>query len=284
MNFKKYSVLFLLGITTVAAVFFFYKTKSLKLQLNQIEEQQSNLTEELHDYEELVHIDSMLLKGDYDTALSSYNETLKIHHENKMGIPVRIALAEKLLHVEAAGNKAKKEIEKDTDSLAISLIATSQEIRKMDSLNFTLEKTKVQLARLRGLLKKKSFGEYLQFKSLKGNQMHYVGEVKNGKANGYGIALLDTGSRYEGEWKNNRRHGEGTFYWSDGQYYVGTYNSDKRNGFGTYYWPNGEKYEGEWQDDKRSGEGQFFGTDGAIVTGGQWQDDKLVEATKRGSR
>ena len=284
MSVKKNIVPLFLVVAVISAIFFFVETKKLHHQLAQTQEKQSHLSEEINDYKELVHIDSVLLKGDYDTALNSYNETLKVHHENNMGIPLRIALAEKLLHVESTGEKEKNEIQEEVDSLITPEISSPKEVREIDSLSFTLEKTKVQLARLRQMLKQKSFGEYLQFKSLKGNNMHYVGEVKNGKANGFGIALLDSGSRYEGEWKDNRRHGEGTFYWADGQYYVGTYNSDKRNGFGTYFWPNGEKYEGEWQDDKRSGTGKFFGTDGAIVTGGKWQDDKLVEAVKPSSR
>jgi hypothetical protein len=155
------------------------------------------------------------------------------------------------------------------------------EIRKYDSLNFTLEKMKVQLVRLQREFRDKSFGEYLKFKSKKGNQLHYVGQVKNGKANGFGIALLDSGSRYEGQWKDGQRQGEGTFYWPDGEYYVGTYENDKRSGFGTYYWPNGEKYAGEWKEDKRSGSGKIIGTRGDVVAGGEWADDELVEVNEK---
>ena len=136
------------------------------------------------------------------------------------------------------------------------------QIEQKDSLNFALEKANIQLRNLRSQLKERSFGEYLTFKSKKGNQMHYVGKVNNGMANGYGMALLDTGSRYEGEWKNNQRHGEGSFYWSDGDYYVGHYENAERNGFGTYYFHNGEKYVGDWKDDKRNGDGNFYGKDG----------------------
>lgn len=201
-----------------------------------------------------------------------------------MDIPLRIAIAEKLLKAEKAGAKSARKEEVNPDSLQTEAVVQLPELRAYDSLNFVLEKTRVQLTRLSRQLKQKSFGEYLTFKSKKGNQLHYVGQVKNGKANGFGIALLDTGSRYEGEWKDNQRQGEGTFYWADGQYYVGTYEGDKRSGFGTYYWPNGEKYAGEWKEDKRSGTGKFFDADGDIVTGGRWQDDKLVDADKKGKR
>jgi hypothetical protein len=280
MNFKKSIVPFLLVLIAVVAVFLFVKTRSLQNQLAQTQKKQNLLSQELSDYEKLVQIDSLLLKGEYDTALNSYHQTLNVQNENKMRIPLRIALAQKLFQVEQANKIAKKNRIEESDTPVAAKINTPKDIRKQDSLSFTLEKTKVQLAHLRRQLQKKAFGEYIQFKSQKGNKMHYVGEVKKGKANGFGIALLDSGSRYEGEWKNNQRHGEGTFYWADGQYYVGTYNSDKRSGYGSYFWPNGEKYEGEWEDDKRSGSGKFFGTDGAIVTTGQWEDDKLVNADK----
>jgi len=282
MKIKQTVAILVVAVAITGAIFFQIENRNLKEQLVRIKQEQSTLANELSDYEELVHIDSMLLKGDYDTALNSYNESLKFHEENKMGIPVRIALAEKLINTNQNNTPAPTATEEDLDSQANDMEPSAEEIRKFDSINFTLEKTKVQLARLRRQLKAKSFGEYLKFKSKKGNQMHYVGQVKNGKANGVGIALLDSGSRYEGQWKNNERHGEGTFYWADGQYYVGTYNSDKRSGYGTYYWPNGEKYAGEWKEDKRQGTGKFFGSDGDMVTGGQWDDDELVTSDKKG--
>ncbi|MFK7814436.1 MAG: MORN repeat-containing protein [Maribacter sp.] len=282
MNIKKYGFLTVLIIAAASAIFFFLKNKKLQDELTQTQNVQSSLFEKLRQYEELVHIDSMLLKGDYDTALNSYNETLKIHEENKMGIPVRIALAEKFLDVQRASkNQIGTAIIEEKALEEIVTEETPKSLRKLDSLQFTLKKTKVQLASLKRQLKSKSFGEYLKFKSKKGNQIHYVGQVKNGKANGFGIALLDTGSRYEGQWKNNQRNGDGTFYWADGEYYVGTYNNDKRSGYGTYFWPNGEKYAGEWKEDKRSGSGEIYNATGDVVAGGEWNDDKLVQVNKK---
>jgi hypothetical protein len=280
----KTSIAVLVTITIVGAIYFMIKSSNLANQLNKIEEEHSLLSKQLQDYEALVHIDSMLLKGDYETALNSYEQSLKFHQENNLGIPVRIALAEKLRYDVRNNKNLNKNNSDNADSLTTSLASATKEIRKFDSINFTLEKTKVQLSHLRSQLKEKSFGEYLQFKSKKGNQMHYVGQVKHGKANGYGIALLDSGSRYEGQWKDNERQGEGTFYWADGQYYVGAFDGDKRNGYGTYYWPNGEKYTGQWKDDKRNGEGKFFGSDGDVVTGGKWNDDELIEVDEKRRR
>ncbi len=274
----------LFALASCIAIFLLFNTNSLKSELRASQQNESRLAAEFTAYQKLAKIDSVLLKGDYNTAIRSYNETLSGSTENRMDIPLRIAIAEKLLKAEKAGAKSARKEEINPDSLQTEAVVQLPELRAYDSLNFVLEKTRVQLTRLSRQLKQKSFGEYLTFKSKKGNQLHYVGQVKNGKANGFGIALLDTGSRYEGEWKDNQRQGEGTFYWADGQYYVGTYEGDKRSGFGTYYWPNGEKYAGEWKEDKRSGTGKFFDADGDIVTGGRWQDDKLVDADKKGKR
>nr|WP_262895559.1 hypothetical protein [Galbibacter mesophilus] len=161
--------------------------------------------------------------------------------------------------------------------------ATSSEsvsLNKYDSLTFALEKNKLQLSRLKKQLREKSFGEYLTFKSKKGNRLFYVGKVENHKANGFGIAILDTGSRYEGEWKDNMRHGEGSFYWIDGERYEGEYKNDERSGMGVYYWPNGDKYVGEWKEDVRDGQGTFYNAEGEVYAKGIWKDDKLVKKDK----
>ncbi|MFC4096761.1 MORN repeat-containing protein [Euzebyella saccharophila] len=278
----KYPIFFLaLAVTTACSVYFFTKSNSLNKQLKDSKEQQEVAVSKLMEYEKLAQLDSILLEGDYDTAIKSYSENLSAEKENKMRIPLRIALAEKLAKVQRSPSRKEDSLKAALDSLPNQQLTSSEELRRYDSINFTLEKTRVQLARLKSQFQNKAYGEYLKFKSKKGNFMHYVGQVKNGKANGFGIAVLDSGSRYEGEWKDNERQGEGTFYWPDGEYYVGTYQNDKRSGFGTYYWPNGEKYTGQWKEDKRSGNGQFFDADGDLVAGGEWSEDKLVEINDR---
>lgn len=263
-----------------AALFFVYQNAGLQKELAQIQSSQSQLEHELESYQQLVGIDSMLLKGEYTDAIISYETTLEGNPENNTVIPLRIALAEKLIQNERQNFSQVNTSVETVDSLKTSNYQMLAETQKYDSLNFALEKVKVQLSKMRSQLKQKSYGEYIDFKNANGSRMHYVGQVKNGKANGFGIALLDTGGRYEGQWKNNQRSGEGTYYWPDGQYYIGNYVNDKRNGEGTYYWPNGEKYAGQWKDDKRNGSGSFYGTDGDMVTAGVWSEDKLVEAEK----
>jgi antitoxin component YwqK of YwqJK toxin-antitoxin module len=166
------------------------------------------------------------------------------------------------------------------DTVQVTLTATPQEIRAYDSLLFELQKSQVQVDMLKRKLEEEDDGNYLTFTNRKGNTAHYVGEVKNGKAHGQGIAILNTGSRYVGEWKNNMRHGQGAFFWPDGEFYQGSYKDDIRHGQGTYFWPSGEKFSGQWANDQRNGMGIFYGEDGSIVARGVWKNDELVEVDK----
>ena len=232
---------------------------------------------------ELREIDAMLIEGDYKEALQAYQEQYEQDEiRDGQSIEMRVALVKELLKLRYENQLAAIQAAQldEIDSIQADGIESAENIMLSDSLSFALEKAKVQLACLRKQLKEKSFGEYLTFTNSKGSKMHYVGQVKNGKANGYGVALLNTGSRYEGLWKDNMRHGNGTYYWSDGEYYVGQYKNDKRNGEGTYHWPNGEKYAGHWEDDERDVKGTFYGKDGGIVAAGTWDDDKLEETAK----
>ncbi|MFS4466508.1 MORN repeat-containing protein [Maribacter sp. 2210JD10-5] len=278
---KRIAIPYLLfGSISILAIYLVIQSSSLEHKLRESEKEQLNMEQLLMENERLLSIDSVLLNGNYSEAIASYKATLGTERELNNTIPLRIALAERLMKVKTStNNKAMDSIA--MDSLRLASFSTNAEIRKYDSLTFALEKAKVELRAMRNQLQNKSLGKYLQFESKKGNQMHYVGQVKNNKAHGTGIAILDTGSRYEGQWKENERHGEGTFYWPDGEYYVGSYDSDKRNGLGTYYWPNGEKYTGQWKDDKRNGKGSFYGKDGEVVTTGIWKDDKLTKEEKK---
>lgn len=284
MDKKRIITLTIALVFAAFGIYGLFRVNSLKQKLDASEGAVAKMTVKVSKYQALMHIDSLLASGEYQSALEAYNTHLNDKDlQDISGVQLRMNIAERLMKLEA--NRSPRQdsiILKDSlDSIqATRLTGFSQEIMQYDSLSFALEKTKVQLANVRRQLQKKSFGEYLTFTNKKGSLMHYVGEVKNKMANGYGIALLNTGSRYEGEWKDNQRHGHGSFYWADGEHYIGDYINDLRNGEGTYHWPNGEKYVGHWKDDKRNGFGVFYGADGDIVTQGTWEDDKLVKEDK----
>ncbi|MGC1514390.1 MAG: hypothetical protein WA810_02340 [Maribacter sp.] len=269
----------LLAISTGAAVFLGIQNNTLQQQIKANTKAQENLNVFVNRSKKLLEIDSIVMQGDYRKAIDSYTSTMENSKELNMGIPLRIALAQKLMQNDVNQRMALKNDSLLSDSLSEGSVSPA-ELRRVDSLNFALEKARVQLGNMRNQLKQKSFGEYINFTSTKGTKLHYVGQVKNNMANGTGIALLETGSRYEGEWKDNKREGTGTFYWPDGEYYVGSYSNDMRNGQGSYFWPNGDKYVGEWKADKRNGEGTFYDKEGAVITRGIWADDTLKEEDK----
>ncbi len=285
MTQKKTTILLSVSllITLVIAIFYALKTNTIERKLADIENTNTELNKKMSAYRNLENIDSILVRGEYGGALRAYREKM----ENKdlsdvAGVRMRIEIAQQLLQFRE-GTLSEEEAAARKDSLEAlqqGMLAAPNEIKKYDSLSFALEKAKVQLNTIRRNLQKKSYGQYLTFTSAKGNQMHYVGQVKDKQANGTGVAILDSGSRYEGEWKANMRHGQGSFYWADGEYYEGSYVNDLRKGQGTYYWPNGEKYVGQWKDDKRNGKGIFYSADGDVMTSGIWKEDKLVEPDK----
>ena len=281
---SKFSIAGLFVLALFGTTFFGIKHIQHRKQLKNQNAVILQLEAQLAAQKTLLETDSLLVQGKYHDALAEYeNRSGEMIQDGQFGVGLRMAIAKKLLEFEHLQDRQQALAEAMVDSIPEieEEVLSPSKLDKMDSLNFVLSKTKMQLTKLRKQLHKKSFGEYLAFTNGKGSQVHYVGQVKEGMANGYGVAILNTGSRYVGEWKNNERHGQGTFYWKDGEYYEGSYLNDKRNGQGTYYWPNGEKYVGQWKDDRRSGKGAFFGKDGKLMTKGVWEDDKMITSQAR---
>lgn len=153
----------------------------------------------------------------------------------------------------------EKFVQKLIDSLQISIKDRNYALQKLDSAsNLVVSEKKL-----------------LKFQSTKGKDVIYLGEVKEGKANGEGIGIFSSGGMYEGYWSNNLRHGRGIYQWKDGEKYEGGFKEDKRNGFGIYFWKNGEKYEGYWNNDKRHGKGKIIDKSGKEKVSGEWENDEL---------
>jgi hypothetical protein len=148
------------------------------------------------------------------------------------------------------------ELEEETRSLKENLMAAEREIESI----------------------KKSQG-VIRFSSSKNGSVTYLGELRNGKANGTGFGHWTSGSHYEGEWKDNLRHGKGVFVWADGEKYEGEYRNDQRHGFGIYTAKVG-KYEGNWHDDMRHGEGKLYEAHGKLKVHGVWEKDRLIKTLK----
>ncbi|NKI32334.1 MORN repeat-containing protein [Croceivirga thetidis] len=283
MNKKQRNLVLYLAVSLLVGFLLFtlLKVNALQEQLELQQQKELSLTNAMSTQDNLSQIDSMLVDGeDYTAALLAYQAKFQNEGDVNQQLAWRMAVAEKLmrLNVQQAAIASNTE---EAEEISVTNTISPDLLQKQDSLRFALEKTKLQLSRIRKQMQQKSFGEYLTFSTAKGNQLHYVGGVKHGMANGFGIAILNSGSRYKGEWRDNLRHGHGTFYWADGQYYEGEYANDKRNGEGTYYWPNGEKYVGNWKNDERWGSGVFYDKDGNTIADGIWKGDKLVEQSKK---
>ncbi len=275
----------LLGFLSLSAAFYYgTKSKQLNKQLNDLEASKDKLVVKSERLA-LREVDQLLLDGKYDDALKRSGELdMNPEYEEDKELAFRMKIAERLSKSRkresiAVENVVERTLVDTVERVIEKMILPADD--KIDSLTFALEKANIQLDLMKKQLREKSKGAYLTFKTTKGTNLHYVGEVKDGKANGQGIAILDSGSRYNGEWKDNKRHGKGVFFWSDGEYYEGEYANDQRSGTGIYYWTNGEKYVGQWSADKRNGSGKFFNKKGKVKASGVWKDDKLEEVERR---
>ena len=118
----------------------------------------------------------------------------------------------------------------------------------------------------------------------------YFGQIKNGRASGFGWRLYDnkkifvgifedghmqqgtyiTGAKYKyfGEFKNDKKHGQGTHYNNKGLLtYTGLYKEHKRNGFGIKVWENGNIYVGDLRNNELTGKGKFLWKTGSYFDG-----------------
>ena len=82
----------------------------------------------------------------------------------------------------------------------------------------------------------------------------YVGEFKDGVANGKGTIKYPNGIIYEGEMANGKPHGLGTITYTGGAKQVGEFKDGLANGKGTKMLPDGTIFSGTWKGGKRHGE------------------------------
>ena len=89
----------------------------------------------------------------------------------------------------------------------------------------------------------------LVFRDGQGRTGTYIGEVANGKANGYGKWLSASDQVNapvcEGDYVDNELHGHATKTWCAGPFagnrYTGGFRNDRKHGVGSYYWATGDR-------------------------------------------
>ncbi|HMK17067.1 MAG TPA: hypothetical protein VK492_02610 [Chitinophagaceae bacterium] len=106
-----------------------------------------------------------------------------------------------------------------------------------------------------------------------------TGEWKNGKLNGKGSFLSETGILYIGEFVNGVKQGKGVLFYKDNGMIVGNFSNDKLNGRGIQIFSDGSVVsEVNYKDDKRNGMGYQYEIKSKKLYEGEWSDDKWVQS------
>jgi hypothetical protein len=227
--------------------------------------------------------DLLISQTNSKKALEQYQAIFKTANEQlQSSVVKRIEYAKQVVASEKDDEITKINLRSqlaNQQKLIDSLSEFSEDIAKSKEEKTALQASQLEdleqkVAKLKNELARKDSKQVISFTNQNGNLIHYLGEVKDGKANGGGIGIWNTGSIYKGEWKNNMRHGVGEFKWADGQVYVGEFENDIRSGEGTYSWPSGEKYVGEFENNRMNGQGILYDPDGNKKYEGKWKNDK----------
>lgn len=104
-----------------------------------------------------------------------------------------------------------------------------------------------------------------------GVTFQWTGSSRNGKADGYGVALKYKNgkleSKYEGTYKKGIREGKGTFTHADGTVRQGTFVNGQLTGHGTMTSEDGQTYEGNFINYRIHGKGKARWGNGSTFEG-----------------
>lgn len=256
-----------------------------------------NLT--IQSQEKFLKIDSILFSGNLNYA----KEILDKLKDEELKVEEEIKLRKKFIERRINKNEVKTEL---FDSLKLKLIYNSKKITDLEDTNAILDKIafnyQVQMNNLNKDLEKLNFENKeissevinlkkqikkirteklnLEFEYENGIKIFYLGNVEEGKANGFGYGIFLKKGLYIGDWKDNLRHGQGKYSWDNGDIYEGDFKNGKIEGVGTYYFKSGEKYEGSWKNNVRNGKGTFFDKNGKVILDGFWENDEFINSTQ----
>lgn len=273
-------------LCAVLSVWSLTTRQSLKKELDRSEQERAQMARSLEARDLLLQADAeVIVHGNYEQALSALCDLRSDDPALAGTVQQRVRALQDMI-----GDGSADAPSTDPQELLIGryqrtiaelraeqddLLTRTQLVR--DSMQLRMEELRIELERKQRELGRKEQVQVLAFTSAKGQKIHYLGEVRDGKANGGGVGIWTTGSVYRGQWRNNLRHGEGSFEWVDGERFEGSYVDGSREGYGTYFWPSGDRYEGQWKGDRRNGQGTLFDMDGNVRYKGLWKDDKPVE-------
>jgi hypothetical protein len=247
-------------------------------------------------YALITKADQLFIEGEFDQSLALYR-TLEDIDSLKHLVRGREAIARAFQEDKTkalalvVSQQREAELEQAVDSLKQEiLLAEKSFLESQRNVQADRHKLELRLLEMEKAVERerKEADEIRQnrnlitFRSASGNKVHYLGDMENDRANGYGIGIWDTGGVYKGEWVNNQRWGKGRYDWADGEWYVGEFKGDMRNGTGTYYFKNGERYEGQWKDNKRHGQGVVYDKNNVVLNEGVWTNDSFASNKTNG--
>jgi hypothetical protein len=97
-----------------------------------------------------------------------------------------------------------------------------------------------------------------------GTAIRYVGNFSNGKYEGVGTLLFKDGAFLSGEWKAGKLNGQGANLTTDKVFYQGDFVNGEKNGNGTLVYGNNSFYQGSYKNDKQEGRIVSVGADATI--------------------
>ncbi len=115
----------------------------------------------------------------------------------------------------------------------------------------------------------------VKFTAKLGGEGMYSGPLKDGKPEGKGKVIFESGGAYEGDFHNGWRHGKGIHVWANGDRYEGDFREDMRTGNGVLSYTDGRRFEGEFLNGSSHGKTRLFFPNGDTLEG-IWEKGKVA--------
>ena len=107
-----------------------------------------------------------------------------------------------------------------------------------------------------------------------GNAIRYVGNFVNGMYNGKGTMFFKDGIFLTGVWKNGKLNGKGSFLSESGVLYIGDFINGVKEGKGILFYKDNGMIMGSFSNDKLNGRGFQIFSDGSVISDVTYRDDK----------
>ena len=158
--------------------------------------------------------DSLFLSQNYDEALNEYKRLDSIY-PYRLNLPAMQVLINEMKSNESSitidHTEHSSRIEQEKSHLKKSETShTPPEVndneKSPENSNFAKTSNDKNLQQVDEIVK-----GVLHLINYDGAEIDYIGEVKNGKASGFGFAIFEHKGFYEGEWDENMRNGKGLY-------------------------------------------------------------------------